>query len=114
MEGSITRDTPTKEEQSGDILIRSSRSPSRLALMNKTRLRDIYIYIRFSNHQWGKEAFISPRRIIEKNRSWLTDRLRSSMVERNKTSAEKRVSSEKDSFFFLSLFFFSLPALFYF
>lgn len=46
MEGSITRDTPTKEEQSGDILIRSSRSPSRLALMNKTRLRDIrYIYI---------------------------------------------------------------------
>lgn len=59
MEGSITRDTPTKEEQSGDILIRSSRSPSRLALMNKTRLRDIYIYPFFESPMEKGSFYIS-------------------------------------------------------
>ena len=107
MEGSITRDS-----HEGGVrrrYINSFLSISASISSNEQDEASIYIYIYikpFLETPMGK-AFISPRRIIEKNRSWLTDRLRSSMVERNKTWTENRgFSSEK--IFLLSFFSFLL------
>lgn len=107
MEGSITRDN-----HEGGVrrrYINSFLSISASISSNEQDEASIYIYIYikpFLETPMGK-AFISPRRIIEKNRSWLTDRLRSSMVERNKTWTENRGFHPRRSFFSLSSPFFA-------